>query len=115
MVFEAGPLNEQMVISIKVDAVSGTSLKSLVQGYLLTKQTEGLSSHYVKYCQTVAKVLASPEPLELGLVSKACSHLFLISRMSVRNVVTIIEREIALVKSSLSNQREKRRNVVYSR
>ncbi len=53
MVFEAGPLNEQMVISIKEDAVSGTSLKSLVQGYLLTKQTEGLSPHHIKYCQGI--------------------------------------------------------------
>ena len=53
MVFEAGPRSEQMVTSIKVDAVSGTSLKSLVQGYLLTKQTEGLSSYYVKYCQGI--------------------------------------------------------------
>jgi hypothetical protein len=42
-----------MVTSIKVDAVSGTSLKSLVQGYLLTKQTEGLSSNHVKYCQGI--------------------------------------------------------------
>jgi hypothetical protein len=34
--------------------------------------------------QTVAKVLSSPELLELGLVPKACPHLFLISRLPVR-------------------------------
>ena len=35
-------------------------------------------------CQGVAKVLSSPEPLELGLVPKACPHLFLISRLPVQ-------------------------------
>ncbi|MGA2160034.1 MAG: hypothetical protein ABSG90_12575 [Dehalococcoidia bacterium] len=32
-------------------------------------------------CQAIAKVLSTPEPLELGLVPKACPHLFLISRI----------------------------------
>jgi len=38
-----------MVLSIKLEAPPGTSLKSLVRGYLLTHQTEGSSSHTVEY------------------------------------------------------------------
>jgi hypothetical protein len=51
-------------------------------------------------CQSIGKFLSNPEPLELGLVLKACPYLFLISRLPAWNAVTIIEREIALVKSS---------------
>ena len=38
-----------MVVSIKLEAPPGTSLKSLVKGYLLTHQTEGSSPHTVEY------------------------------------------------------------------
>lgn len=38
-----------MVVSIKLEAPQGTSLKSLVKGYLLTHQTEGSSPNTVEY------------------------------------------------------------------
>jgi site-specific recombinase XerD len=38
-----------MVIGIKLEAPSGTSLKSLVTGFVLTKQTEGKSQRTVEY------------------------------------------------------------------
>jgi site-specific recombinase XerD len=38
-----------MVVSIKAEAPRGTSLKSLVGGYLLTHQSQGSSSHTVAY------------------------------------------------------------------
>ncbi len=38
-----------MVVSIKLEAPPGTSLESLVKGYLLTHQTEGSSPHTVEY------------------------------------------------------------------
>ena len=38
-----------MVIGIKLEAPSGTSLKSLVNGFVLTKQTEGKSPRTVEY------------------------------------------------------------------
>ncbi|MDO8635570.1 MAG: hypothetical protein Q7R34_04900, partial [Dehalococcoidia bacterium] len=38
-----------MVLQIKLDAPPGTSLKSLVKGYLLTHQTEGRSQDTVEY------------------------------------------------------------------
>lgn len=38
-----------MAVSIKPEALPGTSLKSLVKGYLLTHQTEGSSIHTVEY------------------------------------------------------------------
>jgi len=38
-----------MVASIKLQAPSGTSLRSLVRGFVLTKQTEGKSSRTVEY------------------------------------------------------------------
>jgi transposase InsO family protein len=48
-------------------------------------------------CQSIGNVISNPEPLELGFVPKACPHLFLISRLPMQNVVTIIKREIALL------------------
>jgi site-specific recombinase XerD len=38
-----------MVTSIKLEAPPGTSLQSLVKGYLLTHQTQGSSPHTVEY------------------------------------------------------------------
>ena len=38
-----------MFKAIKLEAPPGTSLKSLVRGYLLTHQTEGSSPHTVEY------------------------------------------------------------------
>ncbi len=38
-----------MVIGIKLEATSGPSLKSLVTGFVLTKQTEGKSKRTVEY------------------------------------------------------------------
>jgi hypothetical protein len=38
-----------MVVSIKLKSPPGTSLKSLVKGYLLTHQTEGSSPNTVEY------------------------------------------------------------------
>lgn len=45
----AGPQKFKMGIAIKVEAPPGTSLKSLVQGYLLTHQTQGSSPNTVEY------------------------------------------------------------------
>jgi site-specific recombinase XerD len=42
-----------MVVSIKLEAPPGTSLKSLVKGYLLTHQTEGSSPNTVEYYQGI--------------------------------------------------------------
>ena len=42
-----------MVVDIKLQTALGTSLKSLVKGYLLIHQTEGLSSHTVEYYQGI--------------------------------------------------------------
>jgi site-specific recombinase XerD len=39
-----------MVLSVKLEAPLGTSLKSLVKGYLLTHQTQGSSPNTVEYC-----------------------------------------------------------------
>ena len=39
-----------MVVSVKLEAPLGTSLKSLVKGYLLTHQTQGSSPNTVEYC-----------------------------------------------------------------
>jgi len=38
-----------MVVSVKIEAPLGTSLKSLVKGYLLTQQTQGSSANTVEY------------------------------------------------------------------
>jgi site-specific recombinase XerD len=42
-----------MVVSIKLEAPPGTSLRSLVRGYLLTHQTEGSSPNTVEYYQGI--------------------------------------------------------------
>jgi len=42
-----------MSVSIKLEAPAGTSLKSLVRGYLLTHQTEGSSPDTVEYYQDI--------------------------------------------------------------
>ena len=95
-----------------------SSLKLKVNAFVLlhpalVHEFTGGHHHLVMVCaifgvgdvgQAVVKVLSNPEPLELGLVTKAGPHLFLISRLPVRNVVTTIQREIVLVKSSSSNQ-----------
>jgi len=38
-----------MVIALRPEAKPGTSLRSLVQGFVLTKQTEGKSRRTVEY------------------------------------------------------------------
>jgi len=40
-----------MVVSIKLESLPGTSLRSLAKGYVLTQQTEGSSPHTVEYYQ----------------------------------------------------------------
>lgn len=42
-----------MVVSVKLKVPRGTSLRSLVKGYLLTHQTEGSSHHTVEYYQGI--------------------------------------------------------------
>ena len=47
-----------MVVSIKLEAPLGTSLKSLVKGFTLTKQTEGKSPRTVEYyCDNLKRFL----------------------------------------------------------
>jgi len=47
--FQGGSVKWTMFKSIELEAPLGTSLKSLVRGYLLTHQTEGSSPNTIEY------------------------------------------------------------------